>query len=283
MKGYRSAIVTTLRPMGLWQEDWNPTIKALIANMKLERPPPIRTVPSWDLAVVLNYLMGPPFEPMEKASIKDLTLKTVFLVALASARRVSEIQALDFNSMRFLTQGDQHSVELAFCPGFLAKNQSRDKQAEPISFPALSNIIDKKEPDCVLCPVRALKWYRSRTLNSRTGRTQLFLQHRQDRAQAKVTAQSISRWISSVIKNSYAVLDSSEDLQKRANVRAHETRAWSTSWARANQVPTEQILRAATWRSNMTFCSHYLRDVSSCENGLYALGPIVAAQTVINR
>jgi integrase len=43
--------------------------------------------------------MEEPFEPMETASLKSITLKTVFLVALATAQRRSELHALSFEKI----------------------------------------------------------------------------------------------------------------------------------------------------------------------------------------
>lgn len=48
-------------------------------------------VPSWDLAVVLEGLKGPPFEPLQGTNLKFLSLKAVLLLALASAKLVSDI------------------------------------------------------------------------------------------------------------------------------------------------------------------------------------------------
>ena len=54
---------------------------------------PIRSVtsPSWDLLKVLEFQKSPVFEPLHQASLRDLTRKTLFLTALASAKRVSEL------------------------------------------------------------------------------------------------------------------------------------------------------------------------------------------------
>lgn len=41
--------------------------------------------PPWNLAVVLDGLSGPPLKPMEEVNLKHLSLKTVLLLALASA------------------------------------------------------------------------------------------------------------------------------------------------------------------------------------------------------
>ena len=43
---------------------------------------------------MLQKLSGAPFELLEKASLKELSKKTTFLLALASAKRVSELNAL---------------------------------------------------------------------------------------------------------------------------------------------------------------------------------------------
>lgn len=43
-------------------------------------------VPPWVLAVVLGGLKGPPFEPLQGAVLKLVSLKTVLLLALASTK-----------------------------------------------------------------------------------------------------------------------------------------------------------------------------------------------------
>ena len=52
------------------------------------RPPVKPVVPSWSLHVVLSALAGAPFEPIGTSSIKYLTWKTAFLLAITSAARV---------------------------------------------------------------------------------------------------------------------------------------------------------------------------------------------------
>jgi hypothetical protein len=55
--------------------------------------------------VVLRAFMGFPFEPMDKVSLKYLTFKTVFLVALATAQSRSELHALAFTKTAFREDG----------------------------------------------------------------------------------------------------------------------------------------------------------------------------------
>ncbi len=61
----------------------------------LRMRPPVRSrVPTWDLAVVLEALCIPPFEPIEEISDRHLSLKTTFLLAITSLKRVGDLQAL---------------------------------------------------------------------------------------------------------------------------------------------------------------------------------------------
>ena len=65
-------------------------------SMELQRPRLTPVLLQWDLGIFLEALQ-PPYEPLREASLKHLTLKTVFLLAMASAGRRSELQALVFD------------------------------------------------------------------------------------------------------------------------------------------------------------------------------------------
>ncbi len=54
----------------------------------LVRPP---SFPSWDLSVVLKGLLGPPFEPLNSAPMRILTLNVTLLLALTSFKRVGDL------------------------------------------------------------------------------------------------------------------------------------------------------------------------------------------------
>ena len=66
----------------------------LLRSFRLERPLSSSRVPPWDLLRVLHFLRGPPFEPLASCSLRDLTQKVLFLVSLATARRVGVLQAV---------------------------------------------------------------------------------------------------------------------------------------------------------------------------------------------
>lgn len=46
---------------------------------------------SWDLSPVLK---GPPFKPLQSAELHPLSLKTTLLLAIASVKRMGDLQAL---------------------------------------------------------------------------------------------------------------------------------------------------------------------------------------------
>ena len=60
---------------------------------KLGKSPINVSIPSWNLSLVLHQLTKAPFEPLKESSLKHLTFKTVFLLALGSGKRRSEIHA----------------------------------------------------------------------------------------------------------------------------------------------------------------------------------------------
>lgn len=66
-----------------------------IRGAKRLRLPTRATVPSWNLSIELEGLVGAPFEPLESAPVKLLTLKMVFLMAITSLKRIGDLQALE--------------------------------------------------------------------------------------------------------------------------------------------------------------------------------------------
>ena len=97
----------------------------------LEHPPQRKILPQWSLPLILQVLLKPPFEPLQKSDLKHLTLKTVFLTALASGRRRSELHELRFDLVHFQQNQDQLLVADI---DFMAKSQVLDSVAAPIKL-----------------------------------------------------------------------------------------------------------------------------------------------------
>ena len=118
-----------------------------------------------------------PFEPMKDTDLKHLTLKTAFLLALASGKHRSEIHAWVANKVTNLGQWEK--VALFPSSDFIAKNQlarEGSQSVSPVTIPALTTIIDRQfKEDRTLCLVRALTYYLDRTKDLRGSRSLLFI------------------------------------------------------------------------------------------------------------
>ena len=134
-------------------------LRGLLRSFRLERPPRSCRVPPWDLSLVLSFLLGPPFESLSSCSLWDLTPKVLFLLSLATARRVGELQAL---SSQVSSSGDD--LFLSYLPEFRAKTETSVRPL-PLSFPvrSLRDFVGSLPDELLLCPVRALRLYLSRT------------------------------------------------------------------------------------------------------------------------
>ena len=127
----------------------------MIASMQLQRPRITPVLPQYDLGIVLDALSRHPYELLREASLKHLTLKTVFLLAMASAGIRSELQALVFdqNYIQFKPMGA--GVMLYFSPDFMRKNQKLNQVNDPWYIPVVPT--GKSEFGAPNCPVRALR------------------------------------------------------------------------------------------------------------------------------
>ena len=94
------------------------TLSDIIASMELQ----IRAS-STTMGLVLEALNKPPYEPLWDSSLKHLTFKTLFLLAMVSAGRRSELQALVFDQKYIQFKPKGASVTLYFSPEFMRKNQ----------------------------------------------------------------------------------------------------------------------------------------------------------------
>ena len=67
------------------------------------RPEFPRYLVTWDVGVVLRFLAG--WHPPEDLSLKQLTLKTVALVALTASDRAQTIQSMDIDNIHISAKG----------------------------------------------------------------------------------------------------------------------------------------------------------------------------------
>ena len=250
----------------------------LLDSFHRDKPKGLRGVPSWNLSLVLHQLTQSPFEPLRKASLKQLTFKTVFLLALGSGKRRSEIHAWVHRNIRH--QEDWANVSL-FPSCFLSKNQLAKEgpsSVAPVIIPALAPTLDKSlKEDRTLCPVRALRYYLDKTKDLRSGKQLVFVSFKKN-FNKDIAPATISSWIKQTILLCYQL--SNEDAQQLHQVRAHDVQAFAASKAFQGGVSLDQILSACHWKSHNTFTQFYLKDVAWADADLYHLGPVVAAQHI---
>ena len=281
IKGYRTCIGSVLNRTGRARVVLHRTISDMIASMELQRPRITPVLPQWDLGVVLEALSKSPYEPLREASFKHLTLKTVFLLAMASAGRRSELHALRFdqNYIQFKPKGA--GVTLYFSPEFMRKNQKPNQVNDPWYIPAIPT--GKPEFGAPNCPVRALHYYDHRYLTEhpelRKDRRRLFVPIKDNNAGKELSASSISRWICTTIVDSHDAIQDSKKLS--GSVKAHEVRAVATSLQLFNKVDLHSVMKAGRWSSGGTFTSFYFRDLCPQAESLQRAGPIVAAGDIV--
>ena len=264
LRGYRSAL-SAVFCFHLPSLSSDPVIRNLLRSFRLSSAERVLRPPAWDLSKVLTYLVSPAFEPLSQASFRALTMKTLFLLSLATAKRVGELQAL--SSVVTFVAGD---ACLSYIPQFVAKSESLTRSI-PRSFlvKSLADFAAGLTDDLLLCPVRALRFYLPRARSLSPGRHRLFVSPR--RPTRHLSKNALSFFLREVISAAGATRPQVGPL------RAHEVRSVSTSVAFHRNWSVSSVLESATWASSSVFSSFYLRDIQHEFDGLLSLGPFVAA------
>jgi hypothetical protein len=135
----------------------------------------------------------------------DALKKCLFLVALASGNRVSDLAAVERSGILF--ESNKRRVTLPVKPGFLFKNQRLGRAPPNISFPSL-------ESDPALCPVQSLSKY---IRDTETPSGQLFLNSKTARP---LHPSTLSRILAELI----------EEADPGHLPRGHDVRILASSW-----------------------------------------------------
>lgn len=260
IKVYLAAISASHVGFGDKTAGQHPLICQFMKGARRLRPTLRNLVAPWDLTTVLSALSQSPFEPLSQVELKFLSFKTALLLALASAKRVSDIHALSVNAscMQFL-RGDS-KVLLKPNPSFMPKVFNPTLSCLPIELSAFSPPPFSSEEHRrlhALCPVRALRTYVDRTAAFRKSE-QLFVSWAQPHRGKPLSKQRLSHWLVEAIEAAY----NSSGVQPPAGLRAHSTRGMATSWALFQGTSVEEICAAASWATPHTFARFYRLDVT---------------------
>ena len=260
-KGRRSALnsVFALKVMDL--ADSHPISIWIRSFLKSVRPEELRPV-AWVVTLILQGLTQAPYEPLRTSDERFLAQKTLFLLALASAKRIGELRALSHCISHSRGWGE---VSFTFVAGFVAKTQDPSSSAprfEGFTAPALPNASTNRN-EKLLCPVWAVRCY-------------LFVTAR--RSTKEIAKNTVSFWLRKTISRVYQLLGRSVP---DPSSRAWETRGIAPSLRFKKNFAVDQVLKAGTWRRHITFTRHYLRDLVHRSLETFHLGPVVAAQALV--
>ncbi len=141
-------------------------VSAFMRGVRRLRPVRPTAVPSWDLTVILEGLVMAPFEPLDSASERILTLKVTLFLALTSLKRVRDLQILSVSEMCMDFASGLVKVTLRPRPGYIPKVLFTSFRSQVVTLhsfhpPPFASSEDEKL--YMLCPVRALKLYVDRT------------------------------------------------------------------------------------------------------------------------
>ncbi len=236
-------------------------VSAFMRGVRRLRPARPTAVPSWDLSVVLEGLVTAPFEPLESAPERILTLKVTLLLALTSLKRVGDLQALSVSEMCMDFAPGLVKVTLRSRPGYILKVLSTSFRSQVVTLhsfhpPPFASSEDEKLR--MLCPVRALKLYVDRSKVWRKS-SQLLVCFGAGRRGLATSKQRISHWVRDGISLAYEA----RDLPSPLSLRAHSTRGVASSQALFRGVPLEDICVAAGWSSPHTFVRFYNLDIDT--------------------
>lgn len=245
LNSYRSALTLILGPYMANDDRMSRFFKGIYRL----RPPQPKYNITWDTALVLDHLEQQT--PNESLSLEKLSKKCVTLLALATAHRVQTLSKINIKNIEIFDT--KISIKI---PDPLKTSRPGFKQ------PILTLPFFNERPE--ICPSRTLISYLEKTKSLRRSIVTMFVSFR--KPHNAVSAQSLSRWIKSVLK------DSGIDV---SIFTAHSTRHAATSRARQCGVSVDLIRNTAGWSgSSDTFGKFYNKTVMP-HNGPVALATAV--------
>ena len=191
VKGYSSALDSVLALKGRDLAS-SREITMLLSSFSRSIVPVELRPPAWNIALVLQSLIGAPYEPLRTFDERFLAQKMLFLLALASAKRIGELHTL---SHRVSHSRGWAEVSFSFVPGFVAKTQGPSSFAprlEGFTVPALSNARNNRNGR-LLCPVPAVRCYLDRTAAHRPFCERFFVTA--GRCKKEISKTAVSFWL----------------------------------------------------------------------------------------
>ena len=207
--------------------------------------------PSWDLTIVLQQLGAPPFEPMSEDRLRYVTMKVAFLVAVTTARRLGEIQALSIAPGFF--QQEVRGTWLRLNPFFVTKVPTMANRESEIFLKPFHPVRYRRSASTLTrsCVSRAIRQYLKVTEQFRKSQQLFVCYHGRFKGQA-ASKTTIARWIKDCVWEAYKLKG-----LVPPRIKAHSTRGQAATVAELRGVSIQDICSSATWGLRNTFAKHY--------------------------
>lgn len=231
----RSAVSAYLNSSGSTPLGSHPVVCRLMKGVFENRPSLPKYNETWDVDTVVECLAGWP--DTGELTLKQLTLRTVMLLALLSGQRGQSIHSLKVEDIKL------YADKCVIVYSSLLKQTKPGVHVKPLELSAFDN---KR-----LCIVTHLREYLHRTKSLRAGDKLLvsFV-----KPYHHISRDTLSRWLKTVLDLAGIDLN---------RFSAHSTRTASTSAAFSRDVPLDTILTTAGWSRQKTFSKFYCKPVVS--------------------
>ena len=194
-----------------------------------EKPLRARYTSFWPVNKLLEFLKS--WHPIQNLSLKQLTLKTIALIALSSSDRGQTIHLASINNMEV----SDNKIKFVI--------RERLKNTRKIIKPTIISCISSKSEDLNVCAY--VKDYLERTREFRKDQTQLFISWISKKPVSRTT---LARWLKLVL--SLAGIDTQK-------FKAHSYRGAGLSKAFQRGASIHQIVEAGNWSNCGIFKNYY--------------------------
>jgi len=170
----------------------------------IKRPVTRRLFPAWDLPLMLRSLRIARYEPLGDALLQRRYGQD-FSARPGVRQRRAGLATLMADDLRPLFVRDNSSVTLIPDIHSWSKSRRSVSATTPWTVPALTTLVGQDEPDRLMRPVHALRWYHQKTsANPLRGPRSLLFLPCNDRAY-KTTPAMISAWLCRTFWRAYAL------------------------------------------------------------------------------
>ena len=251
LSGYRSALRHPL--LFAFHLEVNCVASDLFLRGVFNYVPPIRArvMPRWSLNVLLSFLLGSTFEPMESVPFYRLVQKALCLLLLASGRRIGDIASLS----RLATPlSSGMGLSLSWVAGYVPKYRTPTFVPAPPSICRMTSFVQR---DLLLCPVRAYNILVGRTLEMLDDVPLSDRHHRlwiHPRSFLPLSKGTLSRWFVDLVVGSRRHLGDFEPV----SIGPHQMRKFGASYSSFVGQREDTVVRVMGFSSKSIFRKNYV-------------------------